>query len=178
MKNIVVYYSRKGSNRFLASRISQSLGCELLEIRPRINTFFLFLFNFNPGIRRMKKDFSQYDRVIMCGPIWMGRFIPPLRGFVRRYKNQIKDLIFVTCCGSTYEKSEEKFGHGLVFKQVKSSLDGKCSLCQAFPVGMVLPPEKREDPNAFMENHLNNENFKGDILDIFNSFIEKLKVSE
>ena len=175
MKTLVVYYSSKGSNKFLAERIAQNLGCEIEVIRPRVNVFLLFLLNVNFGIKPLKSNISDYERIILCGPIWMGRFIPPLRSFVNSYKSKINSLVFVTCCGSTYEKKDDKFGHNLVFKQVESLLEGKCELCQAFPVGMVLPEEHREDPDAFMKTHLNGENFTGEISEIFEEFISKLK---
>lgn len=174
MKNLVVFYSRKGSNRFLAGRIAQSLSCETTEIHPRINSFFLFLFNFNPGIWRIRKQLADYDRVILVGPIWMGRFIPPLKSFVTRYGSQVRKLVFVTCCGSTYDKKDEKFGHGHVFRQVETLLDGKCESCQAFPIGLVLPEEHREDDDAFMKTHLNDENFRGEIVEIYDRFIATL----
>jgi len=174
MKNLVVYYSRKGSNEFLAKRIAASLNCEAEAIRPRINAFFLFLFNFNPGIWKIRHKISDYDRIILCGPIWMGRFIPPLRSFVRRYKKQISSLAFVTCCGSTYDKKEEKFGHAHVFRQVENEMDGRCRLCQAFPIDLVLPEDQKNDDQAFMNTHLNDENFKGEILEIYDGFINLL----
>ncbi len=105
----------------------------------------------------------------------MGRFIPPLRSFVSKYIQEINQLVFVTCCGSTYEKKDEKFGHGLVFKEVEGMLKGKCTLCQAFPIVLVLPDDQKEDTEAFMKTHLNDDNFKGEIEVQFESFISTLK---
>ena len=45
MKTIVVYYSRKGSNKYLANKIAKDLTCDIEEIRPRINAYLLFLMN-------------------------------------------------------------------------------------------------------------------------------------
>jgi len=174
MKTIVVYYSRKGSNRYLAERIASVLSCNIEAIRPRLNVFLLFLMNIHFGNRPLMHNLAEYDRVILCGPIWMGKFIPPLRSFVNKYKDQILKLIFVTCCGSTYARKDEKFGHGMVFREIQALLNGKCDLCQAFPVGLVMPDDQREDPDAFMKTHLNDENFKGEIQDIFDDFMKKL----
>jgi flavodoxin len=174
MNTLVVYYSRKGSNEYLAKRIASQLSCDLESIRPRINAFFLLLMNFNPGIRSVKHDINSYDQVIMVGPIWMGRFIPPLRSFVKRYLSQINKLIFVSCCGSSYDNKEDKFGHGLVFRDVQQILKDKLVLCQAFPVGLVLPDDQKEDTDAFMKTHLKESNFKGEILDHFNEFMKKV----
>lgn len=174
-KIIVIYYSHKGSNKYLAGRISQSLSCESEEIKPRMNIFLLFLMNVHLGIKPLKHNIEEYDRVILCGPIWMGKLIPPLRSFVKNYFNKINKLIFVTCCGSTDAKKDEKFGHGLVFNEVTNILKDRCILCQAFPVGLVLPDDKKEDADAFMKTHLNDENFKGEILEQFDNFITRVK---
>jgi len=53
-------------------------------------------------------------------------------------------------------------------------LNGKCVLCQAFPVGLVLPDDQKEDPDAFMKTHLNDENFKGEIQERFDNFIKEI----
>jgi len=174
MKTIVVYYSNKGSNKYLAHKISKSLSCEIEEIRPRLNVFYLFLMNIHLGNKPLKCNIDEYDRVILCGPIWMGKLIPPLRSFIKKYIYQINKLVFVTCCGSTDANKYEKFGHGLVFDEVKNILNYKCILYQAFPVGLVLPDDKKEDADAFMKTHLNDENFKGEIQERFDTFIKKL----
>jgi menaquinone-dependent protoporphyrinogen IX oxidase len=174
MKTLVVYYSKEGSNLFLAERIAKRLNADIEEIRPRVNSFPLFLMGIHFGIKPLKHRVADYDRIILCGPIWVGRFIGPLRGFVNRYRGQIRQLVFVTCCGSSYSKKEEKFGHGLVFKKVESILGDKCALCQAFPVGLVLPEEQREDPDAFQKAHLTNESFHGEIEEIFEDFMAKI----
>lgn len=106
----------------------------------------------------------------------MGKFIPPLRSFRIKYFQQINKLIFVTCCGSTYAKKDEKFGHGLVFNEVKQMLKDKCILCQAFPIELVLPDDKKGDSDAFMKTHLNDENFKGENQEQFNGLINKLNL--
>ena len=174
MKTIVVYYSNKGSNRYLAENISRKLSCELEEIKPRLNVFLLLLMNMHLGIKPIQTNIKEYDKVILCGPIWMGRVIPPLRSFIKKYFASIHKLVFVTCCGSTYKKRDEKFGHGLVFKEIENLLSGKCILCQAFPIDLVLPDDKKEDTDAFMKTHLNDENFDGKIRERFEDFINKV----
>jgi flavodoxin len=175
---LVIYYSNKGSNKYLAGKISDRLSCEIEEIKPRLNIFLLFLMNIHLGIRPLKHKIEDYDSVILCGPIWMGKLIPPLRSFIKKYFDKIKNLIFVTCCGSTDAKKDEKFGHGLVFKEVENILKGKCVMCQAFPVGLVLPVDKKEDADAFMKTHLNDENFKGEISERFDNFMKKVRINQ
>ena len=173
-KSIVFYYSHSGNNRFLAKKTAETINCDIEEIKPRLSSHVLMIMGLNFGIRKIKADLAKYDRIILCGPIMVGKFLPPLRNFVLKHKSQIQKLIFITCCGSSYEMRDQKFGHGLVFKQIEEILGNKCSICEAFPITLVMPLEKREDPKFVMATRLNNDNFAGEILDRFHSFIEKI----
>ncbi len=172
-KTIVYYYSKKGNNRFLAEKISGELNCDIEEIRPRLNVFLLILMGFSAGIRKLKKPPENYERVILCGPVFVGKFIAPLLKFVQKYKDQISRLIFVTCCGSGIEQKNEKFGHGHVFDRIGEMLGDKCVHCEAFPISLVVTEEKRKDPNSVMKTRLSEGNFKGEIAERFDRFILK-----
>jgi menaquinone-dependent protoporphyrinogen IX oxidase len=89
MKTIAYYYSHKGSNRFLANRIANDLKCEIEEIKPRLNAHLLMIMGLNMGNRKLKAKIEKYDRVILCGPIWMGKLIVPLKNFVVKYRPKI-----------------------------------------------------------------------------------------
>ncbi len=134
MKTIVIYYSRKGSNKYLADKLAADLKCPLEAIRPRNGFYLLMMAGLNFGIKPLKHTISEFDRVILTGPIWMGSFIYPLKKFVHKYKASIKELVFVTCSGSSYEKKDEQYGHGLVFKQVMAIPGLKCNRCEALPI--------------------------------------------
>ena len=140
-----------------------------------MNIFLLFLMNVHLGIWPLKHNLEEYDIVILCGPIWMGKFIPPLRSFVKKYDHKIKKMVFVTCCGSTDAGKDEKFGYGLVFKELANILKDKCILCRAFPVSLVLPADKKDDPKAFLNIHLNDGHFHGEIQERFENFILEVK---
>jgi menaquinone-dependent protoporphyrinogen IX oxidase len=174
MKTIVYYYSRKGSNKFLAQKIAGDLKSEIEEIKPRLNVHLFMLMGLNLGNSKLKTKVEDYDRVILCGPIWMGKLIVPLKNFVIKYRQKINKLIFVTCCGSSFKDKDNKFGHNLVFNHVKSLLKQKCAHCEAFPIDLVVPAELKEDSAAFMKVHLNNENFKGEIISIYDAFISRI----
>jgi menaquinone-dependent protoporphyrinogen IX oxidase len=174
MKTMVYYYSRKGSNRFLAQKIAVDLKCEIEEIIPRLNVHLFMLMGLNLGNNKLKTKVEDYDRVILCGPIWMGKLIVPLKNFVVKYRQKINKLIFVSCCGSSFKDKDNKFGHNLVFNHVKSLLNQKCAHCEAFPIDLVVPADLKEDSAAFMKVHLNNENFKGDIVSIYDAFISRI----
>ncbi len=173
-KTIVIYYSNNGSNRFLAKKITKNLNCDIEEIKPRLNVHLFLLLGISLGNKKVKANLSQYDRIILCGPIWMGKFIAPLKGFVNKYRKTINKLVFISCCGSSFEMKDKKFGHGLVFKEINEMLNEKCVYCEAFPIALVLPEDKREDPTTVMKTRLTDDIFKGEILDRFNDFIQFL----
>lgn len=175
MKTIVYYYSRNGSNRFLAQRIANDLICEIEEIKPRLNVHFLMIMGLNLGNRKLKTKVEDYDRIILCGPIWVGKLIIPLKNFINNHLKKIGKLVFVSCCGSSFKDKDNKFGHNLVFNHVKSILNDKCIHCEAFPVDLFAPAELKEDPAAFMKVHLNNENFRGEIITIYDAFNDRVK---
>jgi len=44
----------------------------------------------------------------------------------------------------------------------------------ALPVGLVLPDDKKVDTDAFRKTHLNDENFRAEILERFEGFIQQV----
>jgi len=173
-KTIVIYYSNNGSNRFLAHKIAERLQCDIEEIRPIFNAHLLLVFGLSPGNKKVKSNLAAYDRIILCGPIWMGKFISPLKDFAIKYHDKIKELVFITCCASSFKMKDEKFGHGHVFRQVRE-LTKNCTHCEALPVTLVVPEEKREDSQVVMSTRLNEANFTGEILQLFDGFIKRMR---
>jgi flavodoxin len=174
-KTAVFYYSHNGSNDYLAHRIASDLKCPIEEIEPLWNVQFFLLFGLHLGNKRISTDLSEIERIILVGPIWMGKVIAPLKSFINKYKNQVDEWVFTTCCGSGFEKKNDKFGHALVFNKIEELLGDQCSHCEAFPVTLVLPEDQREDGKLVMETRLSEDNFEGEILKIYELYLEKLK---
>jgi flavodoxin len=178
-KTIVIYYSNTGSNRYLAEKVADRLNCDIEALRPRANVFpiqlLLSALKTSWGIKSIRHNPEEYDRVILCGPIWMGKFIAPLRGFINRYGKTIKRLLFLTCCGSGYAIKDDRFGHNTVFKLLKEMLGDRLVHSEALPIGLVLPEDKQTDSDAIMKTRLSDDNFKGEIQERFNAFINKMK---
>jgi flavodoxin len=179
MKTLVVYYSKTGSNGYLAKRIAAALGADREELRPRLDLFFfLMIFSLigkGGGIRKLRKNPGDYDHVVLCGPIWMGRLISPLRGFLGKYGGEIKRLSFASCCGGGEDTKDDKFGYAGVFRAVEGLARGKCLHCEAFPIGLVLPEDKKEDSTAVMNTRLGDENFTGPMEHRFDDFIRRIQ---
>lgn len=167
MKALVVYYSKSGNNAYLAQKIASSINADIEKITPIINAFplvmILSMLKAGTGIRKCKNDISQYDKVILCGPIWAGFLCSALLDFIKRYRKSIKKLYFATSCGSDETQKDSRFGYVRVFKQVQDAAGEKCIHCEAFPVVYTLPEDKRKDESAALKIKLSDENFTGEL---------------
>lgn len=172
MKTVVVYYSGKGSNRYLAAKAAEALGCEAIELIPRFPGVLLAtLTTLSCGNKPLKLDFAGLDRVVLCGPLYMGRPASPCKDFIRKYSKVVDKIDFITCCGSTDEKKNETFGYELVFSKLKEQLGVKAGVFEAFPVALLLPEELKNDDQANMNTRMNDDNFNEVVQARLNSFI-------
>lgn len=176
MKTLVAYFSHSGNNKYLAQSIAKSLDGDLEELKPRFGLFgLLLLFSAmkkSPGIKRLGKEPSEYDRVILCGPLWMGQIASPLRAFLEKYRTAIKKIYFATCCGGGDETKDTQFGYAAAFRQIQELSGGTCALCEAFPITMALAQELRANSDAVMKTRLNETNFSGEFRARFDTFIQ------
>lgn len=174
MKSIIFYYSRSGNNKFLAQKMGKSLQCEVVPIEPKISFFPLLLLRLTFGLKPIQRNFDQFERIYLVGPIWMGTIVRPLYDFLNKFKPKIKSLIFVTCCASNYKMKEDKFGHGIVFQKVKTLMGDKCIHCEALPISLVLPENQRDNSELVMKTRLTESSFGGDFEQVYNGFIDKM----
>ncbi len=167
-RTLVAYYSHTGSNEYLARQIARRLDADLEPIRPRLDIFGLQLLfswlRFSFGIRRFQHDPAHYDRMVLVGPIWTGQLIAPLRACIRKYRKVVPEFLFATCCGSTDQMQDERFGYGHVFALARKTARETPMQCRAFPIALVLPEENPEG-EAIMNTRLSEENFRGEIRD-------------
>ena len=179
MNNLVVYYSNTGNNKYLAERIAKDKNCDLYEISPREKRYFWLimssLLKISLGIHSSTKNIKDYDAIILCGPIWMGQFISPLRDFLKKYRNDIKKLYFATCCGSGEDSKDTKFGYSKVFDKIKRLMSEKLAFAEAFSIELVTPEEMKGKGEQTMKLRLSDENFKGEILKKYTKFIERIE---
>lgn len=72
MKSIVIYYSLLGHNRDMAEKIAKNENIDILEFAPGT---IMRVFQFSLFHKRLKKkakkvDVSDFDEILICGPIW------------------------------------------------------------------------------------------------------------
>ncbi len=132
MRVAIVYYSLTGRTREVAREIGNVLEdlkyrIDYFEVRP-VNEYPRRLAHINP---RVIKDTlsskvidikgiesfnpSNYDLVIICTPIWIGRITPPIRSFIELFKDKLKTPVI---CITT---SNIKRGYSTKFKEYLKS---------------------------------------------------------
>ncbi len=108
MNVVVVYQSRFGTTRTVATALAQEPEAEAPEIRAVRECGFLgmgfrSIFDIRMPIRPIDLDFRGVDQIIVCSPIWAGQPANPVRTFLREAKIEGKKLLvlFTTGGGET-----------------------------------------------------------------------------
>ncbi len=104
MKVLVVYYSRSGTTKKLAQKLSVELNADIEEIIDKKNRSGLigWIFGGRDGMKRIPTDIDpiknnpeNYDVVLIGGPLWGFRGIAPAsRTYLVQNKDKIKQIAF------------------------------------------------------------------------------------
>ncbi|HEX6001058.1 MAG TPA: hypothetical protein VFZ16_16960 [Hyphomicrobiaceae bacterium] len=115
MKALVVYYSLTGRARALAQALAQELGADSGEIRcARYHPGFWVYVKGSydsaaghlPAIDGPAGSPSDYDLVVLTGPIWASHAAPPLRAYLRAQVRGFSNVAFaLTHRGSPPDKA-------------------------------------------------------------------------
>lgn len=107
MNTVVVYYSRSGSTKNAAGIIAGKLGCERIEIinsDPRKGIFGFLKSGMEAASKKIVKiapleeDFSLYDRVIVCTPVWANNMSSPIRSFLCSHHKELNKICCLATC--------------------------------------------------------------------------------
>jgi flavodoxin len=104
MKILVVYYSRSGTTKKLAQKLSVELNADIEEIIDKKNRSGLigWIFGGRDGMKRIPTDIDpiknnpeNYDVVLIGGPLWGFKGIAPAsRTYLLQNKDKIKQVAF------------------------------------------------------------------------------------
>ena len=112
LKGLVVFYSLEGNTKFIAAKMAQAFGSDILELKPEkeINAegsmrFFWgggqVIMKETPKLKEYKISPKDYDLIIIGTPVWAFNFTPPIRTFLKEKKITGKKLIlFCTHAGA------------------------------------------------------------------------------
>ncbi len=104
MRTAVVCYSRHGSTARVARAVAERLGAELRTVESVKQYGFLGMgfraaFNIRVPLKPMELDFSGFEWVVLCTPVWVDKPACPARTFLREAKLAGRKLAVVLTCG-------------------------------------------------------------------------------
>jgi len=137
---LVLYFSQTGNSRFLANRIGRALDAEIRELRPVVGStpllYMLTLMRFPVRTGLSDGDMSGFDEVVICGPIWGGLLIAPLRAAIRQAARLSRPIHFATCCGSGDHDRDGRWGYAKVLRAATAAGGPYAKTTEAFPTGL------------------------------------------
>lgn len=113
-RTLVVFHSRSGTTRRVASAIAESLKTdidEIVDLKKR-SGLFGYLGAGRDAWRRSltpigepAKDPAGYELVIVGTPVWVGRMSSPVRSYLDRYKGRFGAVGFFCTCGGKNDEA-------------------------------------------------------------------------
>ncbi len=177
----IFYYSKSGSNSFLAKKLGENLGCDTIEVKPRLKSLFSIMMASLTGLSFGNKaidiDIASFDKVIVCGPIWAGKIVSPITDLIKKYNKSLKKVYLATSCAGGDDTKDDKFGYNSGINQVKNLVSDKFIFGAAFPTTMVLSEDEKKDSNIVMKTVFNESNFNKELTERLNQFVDKVKNS-
>ncbi len=172
-KDLIIYFSKTGNNKFVAEKLAKTLVADVQEIDVSPKSFFFLLIlsflKISPSIKPV--PVGEYERVILLSPIWMGNVVSPTRGFLKKYSKEIKSFVYITVCGGDEEDKNGKFGYERVFKEIKTLFGKKNFSTYAISVKFLDKFEKDD----VMSIRLDEKLFVGKISKRFDEVVGDLK---
>ncbi len=121
MKDLVVYYSLEGNTAYVAEKIREKTGADLLRLIPKkayhdkgFAKFFWggksAVMGEKPELEIYDVDLSGYDRIIFGFPVWASNFTPPLRTFIADNAEALKGKRFAAFACQSGAGAEKAFG--------------------------------------------------------------------
>ena len=131
MKILVVYYSRTGTTKKIATAIASHVDCDLEEIGDVADRSGLVGYMKSgkeaslkqlPDIKAQKKDPADYDLVVIGTPIWAWDVASPVRTYLTRNAGKIKKAAFFCTMGGSGDKGAFKTMEGFCGTKPKATL--------------------------------------------------------
>ena len=153
-KTLVAYFSATGRTRRLAEEISKEFNFDIYEIKPKELYTDKDLNWMNPLSRSSKEhrnkdlmpeiennnaNINDYDKIIICYPVWW--YVAPniVNNFLKSYDfSNKKILLFATSGGS---------GFGKTVQTLKQYVDSSCEITEG-----AVNPSLDEAKNIIWEN--------------------------
>ncbi|WP_024771135.1 flavodoxin family protein [Aquimarina macrocephali] len=112
MKTLIVYFSFSGNNELLAKDLTKDLEADLLQIteskkRGMFKVILDMLFNRFPKINELDILWSDYHHIVLIAPIWNYIIAHPMKTFIKKNKEHLKNYSFITLCSGRDTQKEK-----------------------------------------------------------------------
>ena len=117
MGTLIVYYSQGGNTEYVAEKVADKTGADILRIEPEkaypgqgFRKFFWggksSVMAEKPKLSPYEYDPGKYDKIIFGFPVWAGNVTPPIRTFIKDNDlSGIKCSAFACQSGAGAEKA-------------------------------------------------------------------------
>ena len=136
MKTLVVYYSMSGNTEYVANKIKENLGADLLRLVPikeyPSKGFRKFLWGGKsaimkdtPKLEEYEFNKEEYDTIVLGTPVWASNMTPPLRTFINDHKEELKEkniAVYACFLGSGGKETIESIKKLVGVESLKASL--------------------------------------------------------
>ena len=121
MKTAIVYYSMSGNTKYVADKIAEKLGADIIRIEP-VKAYpdegakkFIWggksaVMGEKPVLQPYEFSLEKYDRIILGTPVWASNFAPPIRTFIKENPDirEKKIAVFTCFSGGGADKAIDK----------------------------------------------------------------------
>ncbi|MBR4200250.1 MAG: flavodoxin [Oscillospiraceae bacterium] len=108
MKTLIVYYSLEGNTEYTAQQIAETMGADLLCLKPvkayptgKVSKFVWggksAVMSETPELKPYSCDAAAYDCIVFGFPVWASTIAPPLRTFIRSQDLKGKRIAAFAC---------------------------------------------------------------------------------
>ncbi len=135
MKTAIVYYSMSGNTKYVAEKIAEKLGADIIRIEP-VKAFpdngaekFIWggksaVMGEKPKLLPYEFSIEKYDRIILGTPVWASTFTPPVRSFIKENQDirGKKIAVFICFSGGGADKAIKKMKKYIGIKEFEAEL--------------------------------------------------------
>ena len=135
MKTAIVYYSMSGNTKYVADKIAEKVGADIIRIEP-VKAYpdegakkFIWggksaVMGEKPVLQPYEFSLEKYDRIILGTPVWASTFTPPVRSFIKENQDirGKKIAVFICFSGGGADKAIKKMKKYIGIKEFEAEL--------------------------------------------------------